>query len=99
MTKYMLDVGSDGEPQKSLHRLPLEVGDMYGISQWAVALQIREPSKDPMACQPDSPDPSPLLCPLSPSISIRIWTPISCAILTIFLNLFLLIFLLQFSHL
>lgn len=33
---------------------PWEVGDTYDISQWAVALQIREPSKDPMACQSDS---------------------------------------------
>ena len=70
MTKHMLDVGSDGEPQKSLHRLPLEVGDTYGISQWAVALQIREPSKDPMACQPDSPDPLPTSLP---SVSFHLY--------------------------
>ena len=50
--------------------MPLEVGHTYGISQWAVALQIREPSKDPMACQSDSPDPLPASLP---SVSFHLY--------------------------
>lgn len=67
----MIDVGSDGEPQKSWNWLPLGVGDQSDSSQWAVSLQIREPREDPLACQLTPQTPSLLPSPLFflPSLS------------------------------